>query len=123
MIYCVVCHDPLGTGRGKIVERGYTPPPSYVPIPGEEGSGYSRGFERRGYHVLLRDVPVGYFMEVITQGYGAMPDYASQVPPEDRWKIAAYIRALQLSQYADLNDKNLPAGAREDIRKALEKQP
>jgi mono/diheme cytochrome c family protein len=75
-IYCVVCHDPLGTGRGKIVERGYTPPPSY--------------------HIdRLRQVPVGHFFDVITNGYGSMPDYKQQVPPRDRWAIAAYIRALQ----------------------------
>jgi hypothetical protein len=122
-IFCAVCHDETGHGRGKIVERGYTAPPSYVPVPGEEGSGYSRGFRRRGYTVLLRDVPVGYFVEVITQGYGAMPDYAAQVAPEDRWKIAAYIKALQLSQYADLKGKELPAAARDEIRQALEKQP
>jgi mono/diheme cytochrome c family protein len=80
MIYCVVCHDPLGTGRGKIVERGYTAPPSY--------------------HIdRLRQVPVGHFFDVITHGYGSMPSYAVQVPPRDRWAIAAYIRALQLSQH------------------------
>jgi mono/diheme cytochrome c family protein len=80
LIYCVVCHDPLGTGRGKIVERGYTPPPSY--------------------HIArLREVPVGHFFDVITNGYGSMPDYKQQVSPRDRWAIAAYIRALQLSQH------------------------
>jgi cytochrome c len=117
-IFCAVCHDETGNGNGKIVERGYTRPPSYV-------TDYSRGFDRRGYKVLLRDVPVGYFMEVITQGYGAMPDYSSQVPPEDRWKIAAYIKALQLSQHADLNDPRLRP-ARDEIMKELdkvEKQP
>jgi hypothetical protein len=115
-IFCAVCHDETGNGNGKIVERGYTHPPSYV-------TDESRGFRRRGYTVLLRDVPVGYFVEVITQGYGAMPDYAAQVAPEDRWKIAAYIKALQLSQYADLKGKGLPAAARDEIRQALEKQP
>jgi mono/diheme cytochrome c family protein len=80
MIYCVVCHDPLGTGHGKIVERGYTPPPSY--------------------HIdRLRQVPVGHFFDVITNGYGSMPDYRQQVPPRDRWAIAAYIRALQWGQH------------------------
>lgn len=79
MIYCVVCHDALGTGRGKIVERGYTPPPSY--------------------HIdRLRQAPVGHFFDVITNGYGSMPDYKQQIPPRDRWAIAAYIKALQLSQ-------------------------
>jgi mono/diheme cytochrome c family protein len=80
MIYCVVCHDPLGTGAGKIVERGYTRPPSY--------------------HIdRLRQAPVGHFYNVITNGYGSMPDYKQQIPPRDRWAIAAYIRALQLSQH------------------------
>jgi hypothetical protein len=80
MIYCVVCHDPVGTGRGKIVERGYTPPPSF--------------------HVArLRAAPVGHFFRVITEGYGSMPDYAAQVPPRDRWAIVTYIRALQLSRH------------------------
>ncbi len=79
-IYCVVCHDALGTGRGKIVERGYTPPPSY--------------------HIArLRTAPVGHFFAVITQGYGSMPSYREQIPTRDRWAIIAYIRALQLSQH------------------------
>jgi hypothetical protein len=80
MIYCVVCHDALGTGRGKIVERGYTPPPSYH-IP------------------RLRSVPVGHIFAVITEGYGSMPSYEGQIPPRDRWAIAAYVRALQSSQH------------------------
>jgi mono/diheme cytochrome c family protein len=80
MIYCVVCHDPAGTGRGPIVQRGYTPPPSYH-------------IER------LRAAPVGHFFDVITNGYGSMPDYKQQVPPRDRWAIIAYIRALQLSRH------------------------
>jgi mono/diheme cytochrome c family protein len=80
LIYCVVCHDPLGDGRGKIVERGYTPPPSY--------------------HIdRLRRAPVGHFFDVMTNGYGSMPDYKQQIPPRDRWAIAAYVRALQLSQH------------------------
>src|SRR3954452_23415421 len=80
MIYCVVWHDAMGTGHGKIVERGYTAPPSYH-------------IER------LRQVPVGHFFAVMTDGYGSMPSYANQIPPRDRWAIAAYIRALQLSQH------------------------
>lgn len=80
MIFCVVCHDPLGTGQGKIVERGYTAPPSYH-IP------------------RLRDAPPGRLFAVITEGYGSMPSYGAQIPPRDRWAIAAYIRALQLSQH------------------------
>ena len=98
MIYCVVCHDPLGTGRGKIVERGYTQPPSY--------------------HIdRLRAAPVGHFFRVITEGYGSMPDYKQQVPPRDRWAIAAYIRALQLSQHfpaKDLTDAMRAARDKQD---------
>jgi hypothetical protein len=89
MIYCVVCHDPLGTGQGKIVERGYTAPPSYH-------------IER------LRNVPVGYLFAVISEGYGSMPSYSAQIPVRDRWAIAGYLRALQASQHfpeAKLSDE------------------
>lgn len=109
-IYCAVCHDALGTGNGKIVERGYLPPPNYH-------SDYSRGFARRGLKLRLREAPIGYFYEVITRGFGGMPDYASQVPPDDRWKIAAYVRVLQRSQWVPLAD--LPAGEREKVRAEL----
>lgn len=94
MIYCVVCHDPLGTGRGKIVERGYTPPPSYH-------------IER------LRNAPVGRFFAVMTEGYGSMPSYEAQIPVPDRWAITAYIRALQLSQRFPINE--LPADLRDKL--------
>jgi mono/diheme cytochrome c family protein len=95
MIFCVVCHDPLGTGRGKIVERGYTQPPSY--------------------HIdRLRNAPVGRFFDVITNGYGSMPDYKQQISPRDRWAITAYIRALQLSQHFPVKD--LP----DDMRRGWE---
>jgi mono/diheme cytochrome c family protein len=80
MIYCVVCHDPLGTGHGTIVQRGYTPPPSYH-------------IER------LRTAPVGHLFAVISEGYGSMPSYADQIPTRDRWAIVAYLRALQASQH------------------------
>src|SRR5262249_42877984 len=80
LIYCVVCHDPLGTGHGKIVDRGSPRPPSYH-IP------------------RLRQAPVGHFFDVITNGYGSMPDYKQQIPVRDRWAIVAYVRALQLSQH------------------------
>jgi mono/diheme cytochrome c family protein len=94
MIFCVVCHDPLGNGQGKIVERGYTPPPSF--------------------HIdRLRQAPVGHFFDVITNGYGSMPDYRSQVPPRDRWAIVAYVRALQRSQHASLED--VPAEERSKV--------
>jgi mono/diheme cytochrome c family protein len=90
-IFCAVCHDRAGTGNGTVVRRGYTHPPSYH-------TDHSRGLGRRGTKVLLRYTPVGYYFDVITNGYGAMPDYSSQVPPRDRWAIVAYIRALQISR-------------------------
>lgn len=80
MIFCVSCHDPLGQGQGKIVERGYTPPPSFH-IP------------------RLREAPAGRLFAVISEGYGSMPSYRAQIPPRDRWAIVAYLRALQLSQH------------------------
>jgi len=101
MIYCVVCHDPLGTGHGKIVERGYTQPPSYH-------------IER------LRKAPVGHIFAVITEGYGSMPSYANQIPVRDRWAIAAHIRALQASQHTpesrSLANEPKPAGEPQDRR-------
>jgi mono/diheme cytochrome c family protein len=84
-IYCAPCHDRTGSGNGMVVQRGYRPPPSFH-------------IER------LRSQPVGHFFDVITNGFGAMPDYASQIGAEDRWAIIAYIRALQLSQAAVLSD-------------------
>lgn len=82
-IYCSPCHGRLGNGDGMVVERGFRAPPSY--------------------HIdRLREAPVGHFFDVMTNGYGAMVSYASRVPPEDRWAIAAYIRALQLSQHTTM---------------------
>jgi mono/diheme cytochrome c family protein len=78
-IFCSMCHGPVGEGDGMIVRRGYRQPPSY-------------------HEDRLRRAPVGYFFRVMTEGFGAMPPYRSQVPVQDRWAIAAYIRALQLSQ-------------------------
>jgi mono/diheme cytochrome c family protein len=81
-IYCAPCHSRVGDGNG------------YIP---------SRGFARRppSFHIeRLEKAPVGYIYGVITEGFGIMPDYASQIPPEDRWRIVAYVRALQLSQHA-----------------------
>jgi hypothetical protein len=81
-IYCAPCHDRLGTGRGMIVRRGFDhpPPPSY-------------GIER------LRQAAPGYIFDVITSGFGAMPDYAAQIETPDRWAIVAWVRVLQLSQH------------------------
>ena len=84
-IYCTPCHDYTGNGNGMIVQRGLSHPPSYnVP--------------------RLREAPVGHFVNVMTNGFGAMYSYASRISPADRWRIAAYIRALQLSQYAPVKD-------------------
>ena len=80
-IYCTPCHGLSGGGDGMIVRRGYRQPPSY--------------------HIdRLRTAPIGHFYDTITNGFGAMPDYRAQIAPRDRWAIAAYIRALQLSQHA-----------------------
>jgi len=84
-IFCSPCHSRLGDGQGMIVRRGFRPPPSFH-------------IER------LREAPPGHFFDVISHGFGAMPDYAEQIPPRDRWAIVAYIRALQLSQNAALTD-------------------
>jgi len=84
-IYCSPCHDKVGTGRGIIVRRGLKQPPSF-------------------HTVRLKEAPPGYFFNVMTNGFGAMFSYASRLKPEDRWAVAAYIRALQLSQGAMQGD-------------------
>jgi len=84
-IYCAPCHSRLGDGNGMIVQRGFRAPPSY-------------------HTERLRKAPLGYFFDVMTEGFGAMPEYASQIPARDRWAIVAYIRALQLSQDATMSD-------------------
>jgi mono/diheme cytochrome c family protein len=89
-IYCAPCHSRVGDGNGFVPSRGFArKPPSYH-IP------------------RLQKAPLGYFYDVITIGFGIMPDYASQISPEDRWNIVAYVRALQLSQNATMAD--VPAG-------------
>jgi mono/diheme cytochrome c family protein len=93
-IYCAVCHDRAGTGRGMIVRRGFRQPESF-------------------HAERLRGVADGYVFEVITHGFGMMPSYAAQIPIDDRWAIVAYVRALQLSQNATLAD--VPAAAREGL--------
>jgi mono/diheme cytochrome c family protein len=88
-IYCTPCHGLTGAGDGVVVQRGYRPPPSF--------------------HIdRLRTVEIGHYFDVMTNGFGAMPDYRAQVSPRDRWNIAAYIRALQLSQHATTAD--VPGG-------------
>jgi mono/diheme cytochrome c family protein len=89
-IYCAPCHSRLGDGNGFVPSRGFTrKPPSYH-IP------------------RLQKAPLGYFYDVMTNGFGIMPDYASQISPQDRWNIVAYIRALQLSENATTAD--VPTG-------------
>ncbi|MDB5307767.1 MAG: hypothetical protein JWO38_1969 [Gemmataceae bacterium] len=108
--FCAGCHGPLGNGKGKIWERGFLKPTSYhtekveANEPDETAQiplGVSRGYWKWDISIPVREVPVGYFFEVITKGYGQMPDHAAQVPPADRWRIIAYIRTLQLSQRAE----------------------
>ncbi|WP_260702860.1 c-type cytochrome [Edaphobacter flagellatus] len=97
-IYCTPCHSRVGNGEGMAVQRGYT--------------------KAGDFHTArLRSAPLGHFFHVITNGYGAMPDYAAQVAPADRWAIAAYIRALQLSQHAQTAD--VPAGQHVQPLKAI----
>ena len=84
-IFCATCHDRAGTGNGMIVKRGYKQPPSL-------------------HEDRLRDSAPGYFFHVMTQGFGIMPSYRYQLNPEDRWAVAAYIQALQLSQNATIDD-------------------
>lgn len=94
-IYCTPCHGQLGDGKGMIVERGFSPPPSL-------------------YAPEIKAKPLGHYFDVITNGHGAMYGYAARIPTEDRWLIASYIRALQVSQAAEPD--RLPA----EDRKALD---
>ena len=92
-IFCAPCHGKTGDGNGIVVQRGYRQPPSY--------------------HIdRLRQAPVAYFYDVMTNGFGVMPDYRAQITVDDRWRIVAYIRALQLSQHAAAAD--IPA---DDMRR------
>ena len=88
-IYCTPCHDRTGSGKGMVVQRGYRPPPSFH-------------IER------LKQADAGYMFDVITNGFGAMPDYKAQIDARDRWRIVAYVRALQLSQSGTAAD--IPGG-------------
>jgi mono/diheme cytochrome c family protein len=98
-IYCAPCHGLSGDGDGMIVRRGFRPPPSF-------------------HSDRLRTAPVGHFFAVVTSGFGTMYPYGYRVPPRDRWDIIAYIRALQLSRQASIND--VPAAER---GKLMEGQP
>ena len=93
-IYCTPCHGRIGDGNGMVVQRGYRQAASF-------------------HQDRLRQERVGYFYDVITNGFGAMPDYATQIPVRDRWLIVAYVRTLQLSQHATVED--VPAGSRAEL--------
>ena len=85
-IFCSACHGPTGNGDGMIVRRGF-----------RRAASFNDG--------RLREAPVGHFFDAVTNGWGAMPSYAPQIPTEDRWAIIAYIRALQLSQHNETNQR------------------
>lgn len=93
-IYCTPCHGRIGDGNGMVVLRGYRQAASY-------------------YTDKLMKSPIGHYFDVITNGFGAMPSYASRVEPDDRWRIIAYIRALQFSESAKLSD--VPADQRQNL--------
>jgi mono/diheme cytochrome c family protein len=88
-IYCTPCHDATGSGKGMVVQRGFKAPPSF-------------------HDERLRNADAGYFFDVMSNGFGAMPDYRMQLSARDRWSVVAYIRALQLSQHAAPSD--VPGG-------------
>ena len=96
-IFCSPCHGRTGSGDGMIVRRGYRKPPTF-------------------HQDRLRQAAPGYVFDVITNGFGAMPDYAQQIPVRDRWAIVAYIKALQRSQHAPLD--RVPAGGRAALESA-----
>jgi len=93
-IYCTPCHGQTGLGNGMVVQRGYRAAASF-------------------HSEAIRNRPLGHYFDVMTNGFGAMPDYRAQVAPEDRWAIAAYIRVLQLSQRATIDD--VPADRRQEL--------
>ena len=99
MVFCSPCHGRLGDGRGMVVRRGFSPPPTF-------------------HADYLRKIPVGHFYNVITNGYGAMYSYAARIPVQHRWAIAAYIRALQYSQ--DASPEDLTADERKTLAEADE---
>jgi mono/diheme cytochrome c family protein len=100
-IYCSPCHDYVGTGDGMAARRGFQRKPA--------------SFQSDE----MRATPAGHFFDVITNGFGSMPSYANQIPVRDRWAITAYIRALQLSQSASIND--VPADDRRRLEAEKEK--
>jgi mono/diheme cytochrome c family protein len=99
--FCAACHDRAGTGQGMIVRRGYKRPPSF-------------------HEPRLREMPIGHFFVTATQGFGVMPSYAEEISTEDRWAVAAYVRALQYSQNARLAE--LPPELRQVVEAQLAEQ-
>lgn len=101
-VYCTPCHGQTGDGNGMVVQRGYRQPASM--------------------HIdRLRLMPAGYFYDIIANGFGVMPDYRSQISTEDRWRIVAYLRALQLSRQATTGD--VPAEVLDQLRKGATTVP
>lgn len=101
-IYCSPCHSRVGNGLGEIVMRGYKPAANL-------------------HDQVRRSQPLSHYFFVMTHGYGAMPDYSAQLTPSDRWAIAAYIRALQLSQAATVQD--VPSGVQiRDLKEVASQQ-
>ena len=94
-IYCSPCHGRTGDSRGMVVRRGYREP---EPL----------------YSKKLVAAPIGHFFDVMTNGFGAMPQYATSIAPDDRWRIAAYIRVLQLTRNATVDD--VPADHRAEVQ-------
>jgi hypothetical protein len=94
-IFCSVCHSRLGDGKGIMVQHGYPPPPNY-------------------HDQTIREYPDGHIFDVISNGIRNMPSYAQQIPAEDRWKIVGYVRALQRSEHASLED--VPSEMRTDLK-------
>jgi mono/diheme cytochrome c family protein len=103
-IYCAQCHGRVGDGNGMIPSRGYRRPPSF-------------------HTETLRKAPTGHFFDVMTNGFGAMPPYGTMIPPQDRWAIAAYIKALQLSQNATVADIPVTERAKLDAPVATSTAP
>lgn len=101
-VFCAPCHAATGDGNGMIVQRGFRRPPSL-------------------HDPRLRGAPQGYFFDIITNGFGVMPSYAAQIPHADRWAIIAYVRALQLSQNAVLDD--VPPAARRQLQQEPSRPP
>jgi len=97
-IFCTPCHGRLGNGQGMVTQRGFRHPPTY-------------------HSEQLREAPVGHFFDVITNGFGAMYSFNDRIPPQDRWAIVAYIRTLQFSQAAGVDE--LPPAVRQEFEQAV----